>query len=292
MIWHFLEVWVLVLGAFVIGCTMGAVLHDLLAQSSYATAQGALADSVGDVVDRLKDRLGVGAVWRPEHRRIIAHAGAESVYDEPGRDEPHASPHDADGALIPGWADDQQGREVVDLDVDADWQEQMQPAAEQDPLTEPVRELPEPLREPSREPAATGKAASASGEPETASLPDEGIVPMRPAGLAEPRNGVPDNLQRIRGVGERNEVRLNTLGIFHFGQIAAWTPAEMRWVSQHLAFPERIERDDWIGQAIVLASGGDTGFTKSAERRRARRQQESRSAAEPGDDAGDESAES
>ena len=97
---------------------------------------------------------------------------------------------------------------------------------------------------------------------------------MRPASLAEPRNGVPDNLQRIRGIGERNEIRLNKLGIFHFGQIAAWTPAEMRWVAQQLAFPERIERDDWVGQAIVLASGGDTGFTKSAERRRARRQHE------------------
>jgi hypothetical protein len=66
-------------------------------------------------------------------------------------------------------------------------------------------------------------------------------------------------------------VRLNELGIFHFSQIAAWTPAEIRWIGQQLAFPERIELDDWVGQAIVLASGGETGFTKSAERRRARR---------------------
>jgi predicted flap endonuclease-1-like 5' DNA nuclease len=92
--------------------------------------------------------------------------------------------------------------------------------------------------------------------------------------LAEPRNGVPDNLQRIRGIGERNEVRLNELGVFHFSQIAAWTPAEIRWIGRQLSFPERIEGDDWVGQAIVLASGGETGFTKSADRRRARRRGE------------------
>jgi hypothetical protein len=73
----------------------------------------------------------------------------------------------------------------------------------------------------------------------------------------------PDDLQRIRGVGRRNEQLLNSLGIFHFGQIAAWTPAEARWVAAFLAFPERIERDDWIGQATILASGGNTGYVKS-----------------------------
>ena len=90
----------------------------------------------------------------------------------------------------------------------------------------------------------------------------------RPVALAAPRNSVPDDLQRIRGIGRRIEQRLNALGIFHFGQIAAWTPAEMRWMAQQLAFPERIEWDDWIGQAIILAAGGDTGFVKSADRRR------------------------
>jgi predicted flap endonuclease-1-like 5' DNA nuclease len=93
------------------------------------------------------------------------------------------------------------------------------------------------------------------------------VPPIRPAGLAAPRNGVPDNLQRIRGIGKRNEELLNSLGIFHFGQIAAWTPGEVRWMADYLAFPERIDRDDWIGQATILASGGDTGYVK-AERRK------------------------
>jgi predicted flap endonuclease-1-like 5' DNA nuclease len=89
---------------------------------------------------------------------------------------------------------------------------------------------------------------------------------MRPLTLPGPRNGVPDNLQRIRGIGQKNEELLNSLGVYHFGQIAAWTPAEARWIASHLAFPERIERDDWIGQAIVLATGGDTGYVKAADR--------------------------
>src|SRR6185295_7729042 len=88
------------------------------------------------------------------------------------------------------------------------------------------------------------------------------ITPMRPVGLPGPRNGVADDLQRIRGIGRRNEQLLNSLGIFHFGQSAAWTPGEARWVGAYLSFPERIERDDWVGQATVLASGGDTGYVK------------------------------
>ena len=88
------------------------------------------------------------------------------------------------------------------------------------------------------------------------------------SGLATPRNGVPDDLQRIRGIGKKNEELLNSLGIFHFGQIAAWTPAEIRWVGLQIKFPERIERDDWIGQATILASGGRTGYIKAEDRSR------------------------
>jgi predicted flap endonuclease-1-like 5' DNA nuclease len=116
-------------------------------------------------------------------------------------------------------------------------------------------------------------------EPEPAPTPEreaEADAPVRPLTLPGPRNGVPDNLQRIRGIGQKNEALLNSFGIYHFGQIAAWTPAEARWVASHLAFPERIERDDWIGQAIVIATGGDTGYVK----RRRKSDDEELSAAE------------
>jgi predicted flap endonuclease-1-like 5' DNA nuclease len=102
--------------------------------------------------------------------------------------------------------------------------------------------------------------------------PEEGEAPaiapatdlpaIRPTLLDVPRNGIADDLKSIRGIGRKNEELLNTLGVFHYGQIAAWTPAEARWVAQQLPFPERLLRDDWIGQAMILASGGHTDYSR------------------------------
>ena len=106
----------------------------------------------------------------------------------------------------------------------------------------------------SKRSAVAGAAARPADCRRSAAAPRPDLPAMRPLTLPGPRNGVPDNLQRIRGIGQKNEELLNSLGIYHFGQIAAWTPAEARWVASHLAFPERIERDDWVGQAIILAT--------------------------------------
>ena len=43
MIWHFLEVWLLLAIAFAAGCALGAYLYGLLADSRLAMAQGAPA---------------------------------------------------------------------------------------------------------------------------------------------------------------------------------------------------------------------------------------------------------
>ena len=99
-------------------------------------------------------------------------------------------------------------------------------------------------------PSSTGAEVFATPQQDV----DEAL-PTRPLGLNGPHNGLADDLKRIGGIGERNERRLNGLGIFHLDQIAAWTPAEMRWVAQHLPFPERLERDDWVGQARRLVAG-------------------------------------
>jgi branched-chain amino acid transport system ATP-binding protein len=78
----------------------------------------------------------------------------------------------------------------------------------------------------------------------------------KPQCLTGPRGGSADDLKKIKGIGPQNEKRLNALGIWHFDQIAAWTPAEVEWVGDHLAFPGRIEREDWVGQAGALKDGG------------------------------------
>ncbi|MEZ2222584.1 hypothetical protein [Rhizobium sp. RCC_161_2] len=75
----------------------------------------------------------------------------------------------------------------------------------------------------------------------------------------------PDNLKRISGIGHVNEEKLNELGIWTFAQIAAWTEANAEWVGSYMAFPGRIEREDWIGQAAKLAKGIETEFSRRVD---------------------------
>ncbi len=82
----------------------------------------------------------------------------------------------------------------------------------------------------------------------------------RPKGLAEARGGKPDPLQRISGIGPKNEKILHTLGFYHFDQIAAWTPSQISWVDDHLKFNGRIGREEWVEQAKLLAEGAFEQF--------------------------------
>ena len=88
---------------------------------------------------------------------------------------------------------------------------------------------------------------------------------VRPIGFVDPQGGRHDDLKRIRGVGPQNEGRLHALGVWHFSQIAAWTQENALWVGSYLAFPGRIEREEWIAQAKILAAGGETEFSKRVE---------------------------
>ena len=74
-----------------------------------------------------------------------------------------------------------------------------------------------------------------------------------------------DDLKRIRGIGPKNEDALNELGIYTFRQIAEWTAENVDWVEDFMSFPGRIEREDWIGQAKTLATGGETEFSRRVD---------------------------
>ena len=87
----------------------------------------------------------------------------------------------------------------------------------------------------------------------------------RPLGLAEPRGGRADDLKLIKGIGKQNEARLHGLGVWHFDQIAAWSRENVKWAGSYLAFPGRIDREEWIRQSKVLAAGGETEFAKRVE---------------------------
>lgn len=89
---------------------------------------------------------------------------------------------------------------------------------------------------------------------------DEGI---RPVALHKPRNGQPDDLEKIRGIGPTLEAMCHELGFYHFDQIASWTEQEVAWVDANLpGFKGRVSRDRWVEQAQVLAEGGETGFSR------------------------------
>lgn len=75
-----------------------------------------------------------------------------------------------------------------------------------------------------------------------------------------------DDLKRIRGIGPQNEQRLNGVGITAFAQIAGWSAKDQREMGERLAFPGRIEREEWVKQAKVLAKGGETAFAKRVDR--------------------------
>lgn len=78
----------------------------------------------------------------------------------------------------------------------------------------------------------------------------------KPELLTAPRGGKGDDLGLIWGVAEKLAEKLNGMGIWHFDQIAKWTPANVAWFeSQFEGFKGRIDRDKWIEQCQKLASG-------------------------------------
>ncbi|SHH26021.1 endonuclease [Marivita hallyeonensis] len=122
--------------------------------------------------------------------------------------------------------------------------------------------------------AATSVAAPAAAA-STASTPDydgdgkaEGADEgTKPATLSEAREGGADNLKEIKGVGPKLEKLLNSMGFYHFDQIANWTADEVAWVNANLeGFKGRVTRDNWVEQAKILASGGETEFSKRVDK--------------------------
>jgi predicted flap endonuclease-1-like 5' DNA nuclease len=61
-----------------------------------------------------------------------------------------------------------------------------------------------------------------------------------------------DDLKKISGVARVLEQRLNEFGIYTYKQIMEWDPVAVEEFSKLLAFRDRIDRDNWIGQAAAL----------------------------------------
>ena len=74
-----------------------------------------------------------------------------------------------------------------------------------------------------------------------------------------------DNLQLVKGIGATLEKALNEIGVYKFDQIASWTPEQSAQVDETIAFPGRIEREDWVAQCKKLQYGDSTEFSKRVE---------------------------
>ena len=84
----------------------------------------------------------------------------------------------------------------------------------------------------------------------------------RPTTLAKARDGVPDKLTKIKGIGPKLQELLFSMGFFHFDQIASWDKSQVAWVDENLdGFKGRASRDDWVAQAFSL-SGSSVGGVK------------------------------
>ncbi|GGD37134.1 hypothetical protein [Sinisalibacter lacisalsi] len=90
---------------------------------------------------------------------------------------------------------------------------------------------------------------------------------VKPAALDAPREGGPDDLKQIKGIGPKLEKLCHALGFYHFDQIANWTAEEIAWVDANLeGFKGRVTRDDWVQQAGILAAGGNTAFASKVKK--------------------------
>lgn len=114
-------------------------------------------------------------------------------------------------------------------------------------------------------PAQRNKALIDAAPAATPKEPAAGVPATTPA--AEPAPAAPaasggDDLTRIKGLGPKLAATLRDMGVTTFAQVAAWDDAEIDRVDAQLGrFQGRIRRDDWVGQARLLASGDEAGFT-------------------------------
>jgi predicted flap endonuclease-1-like 5' DNA nuclease len=136
------------------------------------------------------------------------------------------------------------------------------PSVASAPLTSP-RVLPaEPV------PSAAAPAAAPTVNPPPAVREIAGMsLAVAAAVAAATASGTPiagDDLTRIRAIDADTAKRLRTQGVLKFSDIARWTPGDVARISQSLGFAGRVERENWIEQASILAKGGEAAIKPRA----------------------------
>ena len=102
-------------------------------------------------------------------------------------------------------------------------------------------------------PAKKAAPKKAAPKKEEAAAPAAEVEAAKPGNLLDAPQGDADDLSKISGVGPKLVEKLNSNGVFHFWQIAAWGPADVAYMDDQLSFKGRIDRDNWIAQAKEFA---------------------------------------
>ena len=96
--------------------------------------------------------------------------------------------------------------------------------------------------------ATTSKGPAGAGKTPTAEAAETAPPTQAPTDA--------DDLTSIKGLGAVSQGRLQEAGVTTLAQIAAWDDAAIEEIGQRIKVsPERIRREDWVGQARARAEG-------------------------------------
>ena len=118
-------------------------------------------------------------------------------------------------------------------------------------------------------PASKAQSTAKPAVDKQADAPRAGaaVAGKKPRTMKAPRKAGADDLKLIKGIGPKLEATANSMGFFHFDQIAKWGQDELAWVDENLdGFRGRASRDNWVDQAQKLARGEETEFPARASK--------------------------
>ena len=237
--------------AYIVGCVLGCLVKQLFFTRDEVVPPVRHADGALINVQPTRGAIGAGVVGA-----AVAGAAAKPKPEPVVSRFTSTTARQADGAMI------NVAPTVGAVGVKGD----TKAAPEVTAPAEPVAFVaPEPKTQPKPAPkpkAVKAPVAKAEPKPKAAAKPKAAPKPKATAKPKVAAAPVKDDLKLIRGIGRQNEARLNAIGVTTFAQIAAWSKAEQKDIGERLAFPGRIEREEWVSQAAVLAKGGLTEFSK------------------------------
>ncbi len=111
----------------------------------------------------------------------------------------------------------------------------------------------------------TARVAPSAAGAEAAAPQPKGPEGEQPDLIEQARDGRADDLKLISGIGPKLEQKLNSIGIWHYEQVAGWTQPNIDWVNAAISFRGRIEREKWVLQAKQLVQDAAANLEAAPE---------------------------